>query len=533
MQGDALIEALRDPGAYPWPVETVEFVETHISWVFLAGERVLKLKRPVRYAFVDYSTLDRRSAACDDEVRLNRLLSEGIYLGAVPIVRAGEGVSVGGEGEPVEWATLMRRLPADRMLDVALRRGEAPADLSDRLADRLIPFHLERAPRCEGDTADVVHTMNAVITDNLEELRPFRDAPLGAAQLDLVTRAMHRFIAEHGALLSSRVASGWIREGHGDLRCEHVSLEDDGVQIYDCVEFNRELRCADVASDLAFLLMDLHRLKAPAGTIDGLLERYREAGADLPVGLLRFYWVHRALVRAKVACLKLPDAEDDARIALARKAVGYLDVATRQAITSRPAIVAMTGLSGSGKSTVAASLAQALGAAHVVADVVRKDLTRAAGSGEAAFGEGIYTPAWTEATYARMLDLGAEVVRGGRPVVLDGTFLDSALRERAAEVARRCGVPFVLVETVCDDAVTERRLAARRARGNSVSDAGVEVYRRQRERQRATPPRVPEGAIVVTIDTTAEGPASLDPALVPLEAAGVVEPVIREDGALA
>lgn len=528
---DALIASLRRPEAYPWPVVAVEVIETHISWVFLAGERVVKVKRPVGYSFVDYTTLAKRRAACEDEVRLNRRLSDDIYLGIVPITRDEDALRVDGEGDIVEWATLMRRLAADRMLDVALRAGDAIPDLADRLADRLVPFHL-CAPRCEGDDLTVSAAMTAVVTDNLEELAPFRGSPLASGELDLVTRAIRRFVAARGELLLARVRDGWIREGHGDLRCEHVALGTGAPQVFDCVEFNRGLRCADVASDLAFLLMDLARLGAPEGTVGRALERYRAAGIELPVALLRFYWAHRALVRAKVACLRYAPAEADEAVALATKATERLHMAAMQALTTRPAMVVMTGLSGSGKSTVARALARVLGARQVVADVVRKGLAGASGRSDAAWGEGIYTRAWTEATYSRMIALGAEAIRAGHPVVLDGTFLDDALRRRAAAAARECGAPFALVETVCDDAVVERRIEARKRGGASLSDAGVEVYRRQRARFLASPLAVPEGAIVVTIDTSADGPASLDPALAALEAAGVVEARIREDGTL-
>jgi uncharacterized protein len=533
MTEESLIEALRQPEAFPWPVSSVDVVETHISWVFLAGERVVKVKRPVGYSFVDYTTLEKRHEACLDEVRLNRLLTDGVYLDAVPITCTSGTYRVGGDGEPVEWATLMSRLPADRMLDVVLRHGDAPPDLAGRLADRLVPFHLGRAPRCDGDVATVSREMNGVITDNLAELRPFRGDPLGAAQLDLVARAMQTFLDEHGSLLETRVRSGWTREGHGDLRCEHVCLEEDGsVQVYDCVEFNRDLRCADIASDLAFLLMDLHRLGAPAGTIDELLRRYRDAGADLPMALLRYYWVHRALVRAKVACLRLPDAEGEAWAALAYKAVDYLHVATRQAITTRPALVAMTGLSGTGKSTVAKALAQALGAEYVASDVVRKELASTTASAAAAWGEGIYTGQWTDATYGQLMERGERVLRDSRVALLDATFLDAERREQAAASARKCGVPFVLVETVCEESVVVERLVARQARGDSRSDASVDTYRRQRAAHLESPPAVPSGTIAITVDTTPSGPSSLDPAFTALEDAGLVEARIRDDGVL-
>ena len=185
---------------------------------------------------------------------------------------------------------------------------------------------------------------------------------------------MRQFVATRDELLRARAAAGWIREGHGDLRVGHVCLEPGGVvQIFDCVEFNRDLRCADVASDLAFLLMDLTRLGA-SEVATSLLARYREAGLDLPDELLRLYSAHRALVRAKIAGLELPGSGREEAARLMAEATDYLDLASGAALTVQPVLVAMTGLSGTGKSTVARRLARALGARLFASDVVRKEL---------------------------------------------------------------------------------------------------------------------------------------------------------------
>ena len=305
-------DGLRDPAAYPWRPWAVELIETHISWVYLAGDRAVKVKRPVAFPFVDHSSLARRHASCRDEVRLNRRLTDGVYLGVVPIVRAAGGYrviideSIGAEEPPVEWATLMRRLPAAGMLDYLLATGGAPADLADRLATSLVPFHRDLAAPCAGDPAELERKTTGIVTDNLDELAAFAGAPLGAVQLAVVTEAMRRFAGEQHGLLRQRAAAGWIREGHGNLRAEHVCFDEAGTtQIFDCVEFNRDVRCADVASDLVYLLMDLTKLGA-AGVAAALLARYRAAGIDLPDGLLRFYGGHRALVRVKTPASSSP-----------------------------------------------------------------------------------------------------------------------------------------------------------------------------------------------------------------------------------
>jgi len=504
----------------------VELVETHVSWVFLAGNRVVKVKKPVSYGFVDHATLESRRRSCKDEVQLNRRLTDGVYLGVVPIVLGPAGYRVDAEGKPVEWATLMRRLPAERMLDALLASGETPPHLGEGLADRLIPFHRDEAAFCEGPADEAAAAASAVVTENLTELEPFAGELLGPAQLGLVAEALHGFIAERGDLLRDRAAARWIREGHGDLRVEHVCLEgrlDGEIQIFDCVEFSRALRCADVASDLAFLLMDLERLGAQEAA-GALVARYRAANVDLlPDALLRFYKAHRALVRAKVACLRRHAfADAAARDGLAVEAADYLDLATAAAVTVRPALIVMTGLSGTGKSTVAAALARALDAPVLASDVVRKELAGQAGPPPAAWDRGLYAPERVEATYERLIELATQTLDAGRATIVDATFLDGKRRERLAAVARAAGVPLVLVETVCDEETAVGRILMRARRGDSRSDATVEVYRRQRAAALASPPPVPSGTVHVLVNTSADGPVDLDPALAALRREAVI-----------
>ena len=527
---DAGIErGLLDPAAYPWQPEAVELIETHISWVYLAGDRVVKVKRPVTFPFVDHRSLARRHASCRDEVRLNRRLTDGVYLGVVPIVHTAQGYRVrlddamdAGE-TPVEWATLMRRLPAAGMLDHLLAAGGAPAALADRLAARLIPFHRDLAAPCAGDPAELEGKTTGIVTDNLDELAPFAGAPLDETQLALVTAAMRRFAGEQHGLLRQRAAAGWIREGHGDLRAEHVCFDEAGTtQIFDCVEFNREVRCADVASDLVFLLMDLSKLGAASVAAD-LLARYRAAGIDLPEALLRFYGGHRALVRVKITCLQLADADAAGRLALAEMAADYLAMASAATLTIRPALVVMTGLSGTGKSTVAVAVARALGLTTIATDLVRKELAGDEALPTGAWQEGLYALERTAAIYAELFSRADALLAKGKGALLDGTFLADHRREEAAHLAATRHVPLVLIETICAEAVVACRLRARQAGGGSPSDATLETYRRQRAAMAADPPPVPPGAIHVRIDTSGEGPMALDPLFTALRDEGVIE----------
>jgi uncharacterized protein len=260
---DEIVTALRSIEAYPWKPESVDVIETHISWVFLAGDKVLKVKKPVSYSFVDYSTPEIRKSACEDEVRLNRRLTTDIYLGVAAITVTNEQIEVDGKGDPVEWGTLMRRLPADGMLDFLLQHESVASDVAQRIADRLVQFHRDGAEPCI-IPAGSPEIQLQVVRDNLQDLAPFAGSPLPQLQFDMVARSLDAFLDQSEDLFERRVREGWIREGHGDLRTDHICLDDHGeIQIFDCVEFNKDIRCADIASDLAFLLVDLDRLGAP------------------------------------------------------------------------------------------------------------------------------------------------------------------------------------------------------------------------------------------------------------------------------
>jgi predicted kinase len=276
-----------------------------------------------------------------------------------------------------------------------------------------------------------------------------------------------------------------------------------------------------VASDLVYLLMDLTQLGAGAVAAD-MLARYRAAGFALPDDLLRFYGTHRALVRVKIACLALTgeDAPHDA--ALAATAANYLGMASAAALTVPPALIVMTGLSGTGKSTVAAALARALGVARIATDAVRQELAGRLGLATERWGEGLYAPERTEATYRELFARAGRALAGDAPVILDGTFLDERWRRQAAAVARSRGVPLVLIETICDEDVVMRRLAAREAHPGSLSDATRDTYRRQREAIAAAPPAIPDGAISVRIDTTPETTVDLEPVFAALHREGLV-----------
>jgi aminoglycoside phosphotransferase family enzyme/predicted kinase len=520
-----LIQTLLDPDAYSWRPSTVELIETHMSWVLLAGDRVVKIERPVHFGFVDHTGIDQRRASSEAEVRLNRRLTEGVYLDVVPVTRRAGRLFIDGGGELFDWAVLMRRLPADRMLDQLLADGAAPGDLTELLARRLIPFHLSAAVACDPQTTGAAASVASIVTSNLDELRDIIDGSPGAVQFALASEAMRSFIANHGSRLQQRVTDGWIREGHGDLRAEHICIEaPEQIQIFDCVAFSEAIRCADVASDLAFLIMDLNRLGAGRMATE-LIHRYHAAGVELPDALMRLYQAHRALVRAKVAGLSRGGDQREG-VNAASSFAEYLSYALRALYTYEPFLAVMTGLSGTGKSTVAASIAASTGALLISSDTVRKELAGVTGSASAIWGEGIYTPEWNERTYEALIAAGRKALYEGMSVVLDATFLEERWREAAAQLARAASAPLLLVETVGDESVIAARIADRTRAGESVSDAGVAIHDRQRESVSRNAPSVPRGAITVRVDTSLPNTNPFDLVVAAMQRAGVVKPAL-------
>jgi aminoglycoside phosphotransferase family enzyme/predicted kinase len=491
----ALVEALADPSFYPHRPPRVEHVQTHISHVFLAGPFVYKLKKPVRFSFVDATTAARRRALCEDELRLNWRLAAPVYLGVLPITRERDGrLALNGSGTVLDSVVWMRRLPAECMLDQRIRDGTVDAAMLTTLARLIADFHAS-AP--SGPNV-AVHASEAALQRAWTDVLALAEPMVG----QMLPRAAHRiladfasgFLARHARLFAARRAARRIREGHGDLRAEHVCVLDapalappphvalgPGTYVIDCVEFSQALRCGDVASDVAFLAMDLERLGRP-DLATTFLDAYVCASGDRQLRtLLPFYGAYRACVRGAVDGLKAGEAEVDAqeRAAATERAREEFMLALRYAWQTRaPGIIACSGLSGSGKTALAVALAEATGFAHLSSDALRG--ARTACNSPAPYGTGRYAPAARAAVYARLCDEAAGALAAGRGAVADATFIRRTTREALASVAARHGSRVFFVECEAHPDVIRRRLDARR---EGPSDARWNTYLRQRDEQ--------------------------------------------------
>jgi uncharacterized protein len=465
----SLIAAMMEPAFYPKPPDEVTHKETHISHLFFAGDLVYKVKKAVRYSFLDYSTLAARRHYLQEELRLNRRLAPSVYLGVVPISFDESAWRMGGWAEPREYTLVMRRLPEKRMLPFLLETGQVTPQMMRDAAQVLAAFH-RGAEKIGGiDPSEYRAGIERQWRDNCAELGPWVGAGSERAALRTIERCGAEFIEAHKSLLMRRAAEGWIRDVHGDLHAEHVCFAPEGIQIFDCIEFSEALRRCDLALEIAFLTMDLSVRGGEALRLP-FIARYVElvGDPDLPV-VLPFFECHRALVRAKVHALRARAWNEEA--------VRYFAYARKFTWAGlKPFVVIVCGFSGSGKSTLARALGGRLGMAVINSDRVRKTLAAKTGRQAAPLNQGIYHARMTQRTYARMARDAEEQIRAREGAILDATFGRRVQREKIARLAGKYRVPLLVIRCSASDATTARRLGLRGATGSDLSDAGWGVY---------------------------------------------------------
>jgi len=480
MSHTPLIEALRDPRRYPHPVDAVEVAETHISWVLLAGDFAYKIKKPLTLPFLDYGTLDKRRACCDAELRLNRRYAAELYLEVVPIGGSIEAPVVGAE-PALDFAVKMRRFDEAHRLDHVCARGELTPAHMRVLAHEIADFHRGAAVAPADARFGVPERVLMPALANIDALRallPEEDRHRIAALEEWTLREF----ASCEPALAHRKLAGCIRECHGDLHLGNLILAGERILPFDCIEFNDDFRWIDVASELAFTLVDLLDHEQPAlaaALLDEWLARTGDADA---LRVLRFYAVYRALVRAKVAAIRAGQ-EQDADIARRDRegARIYLGLAGRLAAPPPPALTITHGVSGSGKSL--AARARVLGDARCATVRLRSDVERkrlfgldALAASGSALDAGIYTPEAHAATYRRLAELATTALQAGWSVVVDAAFLRRAERDAFRHLAASEAVAFSIL--ACEAPVEElrRRIAARKG---DASEATLAVLEKQ------------------------------------------------------
>ena len=498
------MQSLLQPGAYPAGERParVTLVETHISWLFCTGRFVYKVKKPVDYGFLDFTTLEKRQFFCLQELRLNQRLSPDVYLGVVAISAEGGQYAVGGTGPAVEYALKMRQLPADRWLSGLLTRGEASPALMRRIAQRIAAFHaaagaVEPAGRVGG-----IETVRVNTQENFAQAREYVRVTVTAEAYDRVQAYTEAFLDVRAASFARRAQEGRIRDCHGDLHADQICAEN-GIAFIDCIEFNERFRYSDVAADIAFPAMDVEYYARPDLSAELVREYVAASGDPGVLDMLDFYKCYRAFTRGKVRGFRLrqPGLGETDRRAIVDQASRYFELAQAYARLPGPLAIAICGLMGTGKTSLARALAPRLGADVLSSDIVRKELAGISPEEprHEAWGQGIYGAAFSRRTYEALHQRAAERLREGTLVILDASYREAASRARARETAEAAGARFLLLETRCPDDVVRRRLAAR---GAGPSDGRLELLDAQREQ--FEPPLEIPGEQRIVVDTSGD-----------------------------
>ncbi len=472
-----LIESLRNPEVWPHPADRVEVVETHISYVLLAGDFAYKIKKPVDLGFLNFSSLEQRQYYCEKELSLNRRLAPDLYLDVDAITGDSKHPEIGGNGPILEYAVRMRRFPANGLLSQQVEN--LTPDLIDRLASRVAAFHstIDRTSATDpaGSPEQVYHPMQ----ENFDMIRLLEHEPVVSAQLDGLERWAQQAHADLTGTMAVRKAEGFIRECHGDMHLGNITLIDDEAVIFDGIEFSHELRWIDVMSEISFLAMDLEKRGRPE-LAQRFLNSYLELTGDYAgLELLLFYKTYRALVRAKVAAIRLSqdDVTGEERPELERELHEYIDLADGYTKAGQPAVIITHGVSGSGKTFSSKLLAMSLPAMHIRSDVERKRLSGLGpkdASGSEPLG-GMYSEDVTRKTYQRLLDLAEDMIAFGFVVIVDATFLRLEQRELFAAMAEHMLVPFVILDMRYTEQVLHARVRDRVEHGDGVSEADEEI----------------------------------------------------------
>lgn len=439
-----------------------EVFETHISWVVMLGDRVYKVKKPVRTGFLDFSTVEARGRACRREVELNRRLAPDVYTGVATMHDERDRVC--------EHVVVMRRMPDDRRLSSLVQQGADVDEGLRALARRMASFHTHAARSAEIDRAGRRDAVASHWEDNFAELRPFAGDVLDPDEVRRVEDLARRYLAGRSALFDTRIEAGLVRDGHGDLQAQDIFLLEDGPRVLDCIEFDDRLRHGDVLQDVAFLAMDLERLGRPdlaRSFLDGYVELF---GHPWPASLEHHYVAHRAHVRSKVACLRHSQGGEGARDEARR----LHELCLRHLSSGRVHLVVVGGLPGTGKSTLATALAEREGWVLLRSDEVRKDLAGIGHleSGRASFGEGLYAAERKDATYRELLARAHTALTHGESVILDASWASAAHRRRAARLAEETSSELLQVRCTVPSEVAMSRI---RARTGDASDATPEV----------------------------------------------------------
>ncbi len=499
-----LINALLNPSVYDHTVEKIELLQTHISWVILTGDFAYKIKKPVDFGFLDFSSLEKRRHYCEEELRLNKRLAPALYLELIAITGSEEKPHINGSGEVLEYAVKMKQFPTEGLLINMINAGDLREVHMDWLAQCIASFHQQ------ADVADAKSAFGSLasieqpVSENFRQIRRNIQDTETLKQLDAIEQWGNDAFINLETAFRQRKQEGFIRECHGDLHLGNIILLHEKVIPFDCIEFNENLRWIDVLSEVAFLVMDLEDHQRP-DLGRRFLNKYLELTGDYGnLNIYQFYKVYRAIVRAKVNALQLKqEAIPQSQInAIVKQCENYINLGSSYIIEQKPVLIIMHGFSGSGKSTVSQFLLEALPVIRIRSDVERKRLhkLRPEEKSQSEINKGIYNKETSAKTYDHLRRLTEDVLLSGKSVIVDGAFLQADQRKRFAQLAGILALPFRIIDCHAEHAILEQRITERQMFSNDASEASLEVLHHQRENH--DPLTDEERANTFTIDST-------------------------------
>lgn len=494
----SFIQALLRPYSHPDAPQNIELRQTHISYLIFTPKFVYKIKKPVDFGFLDFTTLEKRKFFCEQEVKLNKRLCPDMYLGVVEI-REKEGViklapvgfkqGIEGDGRIVEYAVKMKRLPSEKMMDIMMKSSAVTGEMTERIAKITAEFHKKADTSPHISEFGKLSLIKQNTDENFSQTLPFIGKTISRERYDRIKDYVKRFLNEYSKTFGKRIENGFIKDCHGDMHSEDICITN-GVYIFDCIEFNERFRYSDTVSDIAFLVMDLdfyncHNLSKRF--VDAYIKASKDSGV---LEILNFYKCYRAYVRGKVGGFKseqkeVPEKEREHAIIKAKRYFYLADLYASGGF--RPTLLVICGLTGTGKTSLARAFAEETGFKVISSDVVRKELSgiKPTEHRYEEFEKGIYTRDFTVQTYEEMMRRGVGLLKDGISVILDATFIASRFRQMAIKLAKDTDANLYFVECVLDDAIVKERLDVRMKKEGIPSDGRWEVYLRQKGQHEA------------------------------------------------
>lgn len=467
-----IAKALLKKEAYSEDIRYIKLLQTHISWVFLTGKYAYKVKKPVNFGFLDYSTLEKRRFFCFKEVELNRRLSPDIYIGVVPIKDNNGNITIGGKGKIIDYAVKMIEMPQEKMMDELLEKNKVSKEIIEKIAYIISNFHQKAERNTDIDKFGEIRTIKNNTDENFMQTKDYIDNLITRHQYDALFKYTDDFYKENKDLFAKRIKQGRICDCHGDLYSKNICVMDN-IYIYDCIEFNDRFRYSDTASDVAFLAMDLdfHNEKELS---QYFISSYAGFSHDCNLSsIVPFYKIYRAYVRGKVHAFQSNDETSRQYFDLS-----YSYIPKKY----KPTLFCIMGLTGTGKTTISEELAKRLNSLIFHSDYVRKELLSISPYKKelVSYNEGIYASQATEKTYTEMIKRAKNALKQGQNVILDATYREKKKRKTVQNELAKLGIEPIFVETICKEKEIKERLK-KREKEKTVSDGRWEIYVKQKE----------------------------------------------------